>query len=340
MAEEDPRKVSTSLPPSPALDLSEVPPKRFEELVSDLLRAEGFENVQLRGAGADGGRDITASTFERDASGFREERRWFCDAKRYANGIGFEKIEPTLSKTTAHDVDYLLFAAWPSLTPPCKTELESWTRNHRPQFKIRHWEKTEIEALLLKHTDILKKYLPSAWNERLEVDAILRTSVDALRSLRTRVSVVWKNPDHRPFTDLLHLVPRRPQDRSAEAVDTIHTLSATERAFLVGLVDALEHLESLLMKSLNIAEPTAFLRGKWGGRPDVRLLLPVPLSHLLRPEMSDGVGRVLCLFEEHVEKGLAGGVLTGSSCWKPLKDRNCVAVYAFFPAEVEPGVEG
>jgi hypothetical protein len=93
------------------LDLSALSPKEFEELIYDLLHEEGFFNLEWRDGGADGGRDIVAIASQTDASGFQANSKWFCDAKLYSSGIGFDAIHPAISKATAHDVDFLLFAA-------------------------------------------------------------------------------------------------------------------------------------------------------------------------------------------------------------------------------------
>jgi|SRR6185437_7382530 len=192
------------------LDLSRLSPTEFEELVYDLLGEEGFFNLEWRDGGADGGRDIVATSSQTDASGFRADAKWFCDAKLYSSGISFDVIPSAMSKATAHDVDFLLFAAWPHLTPPCKDDLSRWEDTNKPRFKVRKWEKKDIKRLLLRHPQLLKKYVPSAWSQQLEMDSYLCDAATVFKEFQDRVSIVWKNPDARPLSDLLRISLKTP----------------------------------------------------------------------------------------------------------------------------------
>lgn len=294
---------------------------------------KGFFNLEWRDGGADGGRDIVAISSEIDASGFRANSKWFCDAKLYSNGISFDVIHPATSKATAHQVDFLLFAAWPHLTPPCKDDLTRWVETNRPRFKIRVWEKKDIERLLLRHLHLLKKYLPSAWSQQLEVDAYLREAATIFQEFQDRVSIVRKNPDARPISDLLRITMKTPGSSNVEIIDKSQNLTDTERAFIFSLSDALQHLEQLLGKALNINEPTAFIRIDWADHPDVRILVPIPHTKILRSDIMDGVKRLLATFDQNRSEGTARGVLTGASSWKPFNEKNRVAVYGIFPKD-------
>lgn len=319
------------------LDLSSVSPKSFEELIYDLLREEGFFNLEWRDGGSDGGRDIVASASETDASGFKEQVRWFSDAKLYGAGIGFDAIHPSLSRATANSPDYLLFAVWPHLTPACKDDLDRWKNLTRPHFKVRVWEKKDIERLLFKHLHILKKYLPSAWSQRLEMDVYLREAAEVLRQFHNRVSIVWKNPDARPFSDILQVTNKK--HNAAELIDYSQSLSDNERDFLLALIDAQDHLEKLLAKALNVGETTAFLRVAWDMHPEIRLLAPVPHARILRSDILDGLGRILANFEKSISEGFVRGVITGTSNWKPINNKNRIAAYAIFPKPADPDSE-
>jgi len=320
------------------LDLTVLEPKQFEELVYDLMRAEGFQNLEWRDGGADGGRDITANTEETDGSGFRETRTWFCDAKRYSEGISFDDIHSTLAKATAHPVDYLLFAVWPHLTPPCKDALDTWIEGNKPHFRIRRWEKKYIEEILFKHTDILKKYMPNAWSQSLEMDAYLREATTVFRDFQSRVSVVWKNPDARPFTDLLRFTPKGDQE-SVTAIDKSQRVTDTERTFLTALLDARSALDAVLATALNVPEPTVFMPGQWSDHPGVKLLILIPQAHLASVEFRDALGRVLGLFERAENEGAERGVLTGASSWVPFGDTDRVSVYALFTNRMSASTE-
>jgi len=136
--------------------ISNLTPKQFEEMVYDILDAERFENLTWREGGGDSGRDIEATTFERDASGYQDKFIWFCDAKLYARGVPFEKIQPALSPATATKPHYLLFAVYPHLTPQCKDLLDEWKSKNNPSFRVRLWEKKDIWKRLRRHPEVIR----------------------------------------------------------------------------------------------------------------------------------------------------------------------------------------
>ena len=93
----------------------------------------------------------------------------------------------------------------------------------------------------------------------------------------------------------------------------------------------MRHLEQLLGKALNINEPTAFIRIDWADHTNIRLLVPIPLTKILKSDVMNGVKRVLTKFDQALSEGTARGVLTRASSWKPYNEKNRVAVYGTFP---------
>jgi Restriction endonuclease len=126
----------------------------FEELVYDLLRELGFVNLSWRrgtgkqGASADQGRDIVATLMRRDPDGTEHPERWFVQCKRYERGVPPEALQAALAWSIADRPAVLAFAVSNFLSNPSKSFLEGFLTNNRPPFKIRLWERKDLEQML------------------------------------------------------------------------------------------------------------------------------------------------------------------------------------------------
>src|SRR5205823_1171452 len=126
----------------------------FEEFCFDLLSAIGATELSWRkGTGhssspADQGRDIECVFRHKDIDGHREEK-WFAESKHYKQGVPPEKLQGALSWASAERPDVLLIIASNFLSNGAKIFLESYARNNKPSFKIKIWERPDLERLVL-----------------------------------------------------------------------------------------------------------------------------------------------------------------------------------------------
>jgi restriction endonuclease Mrr len=72
--------------------IKKLEPRRFENLVFDLVQIIGLENVVWRTPGADGGRDIEGDMEVRDMSGGLVLQKWFVECKRYRASIDWPTV--------------------------------------------------------------------------------------------------------------------------------------------------------------------------------------------------------------------------------------------------------
>lgn len=275
----------------------------FESLTYDLLRAEGFQNLDWRDGGADGGRDISAVTFEKDTSGFEQQCTWYCDAKLYSRGIGFEKIQPTLARAVANSPDYLLFSVYPHLSPQCKDELRAFCENERPRFRVRLWEKKDLEQRLLENPGILREHLPDSWSETVEVGAYLAEAARALRSFRSRVPYLWHTAEGRPVMEFInvkvldHNVPYLP------SIDLSHQLSKKEKEFLHSLVSAALHMQGLMAHIFNLEDGVLALPFTcWKDHPNDCIVIPVAQRDILTDDLRYHLSGLLGYVERDYHK--------------------------------------
>lgn len=136
----------------------------FEEFIYDLVASLGFTNLNWRrgsgrgGATADQGRDIVADKLDRDPDGHERHDAWFVQCKHYKAGVPPEKIADALAWAQAERPAVLLFAISNFLSNPAKAFLETYKANQRPSFRIRIWERKDLEALVLTRLPLRQKY--------------------------------------------------------------------------------------------------------------------------------------------------------------------------------------
>ncbi len=136
----------------------------FEQFCYDLLAELKFINLNWRkGTGyaaspADHGRDIECQQTHEDIDGQVYLETWFVECKHYQQGVPPDKIQGALAWATAERPDKLLIIASNFLSNPTKDHLESYIRNNKPTFRIKYWEKPDLERLSQDKPKLLKKY--------------------------------------------------------------------------------------------------------------------------------------------------------------------------------------
>ncbi len=146
------------------MKFNEIDDGKFEELTYDLLAALGFKNISWRrgtgkgGATADQGRDLVADEFRADVDGNVLLDKWFVQCKHYKAGVPPQKIDDALAWAMAERPAVLLIVASNFLSNPAKSFLESYKNNNRPPFKIKVWERKDLERLLSSQPGLVRKY--------------------------------------------------------------------------------------------------------------------------------------------------------------------------------------
>ena len=136
----------------------------FEQFCYDLLSEMKFINLNWRkGTGlssspADHGRDIECQHTQDDVDGQVYLETWFVECKHYQQGVPPDKIQGALAWASAERPDKLLIIASNFLSNPTKDHLESYVRNNRPTFRIKYWEKPDLERLSRGKIELLRKY--------------------------------------------------------------------------------------------------------------------------------------------------------------------------------------
>lgn len=114
-------------------------------------------NVTWRTPGADGGRDIEGTIFERDFSGVQIGRKWYIECKRYTNSVDWPTIYGKIAYADSNQADVLLLCTSSLFTPTATTHVDNWNSTRKP-LSIRLWPRHELELQLQQHPDLLLKY--------------------------------------------------------------------------------------------------------------------------------------------------------------------------------------
>lgn len=137
---------------------------QFEEFCFDLLKCLDFKNINWRkGTGhssspSDQGRDIECEKLIEDIDGKLFLEKWFVECKHYKSGVPPDKIQNALSWAQSQRPNHILIIASNFLSNPCKNYIDGYVRENKPSFRIKYWEKKDLENITLGQSLLLKKY--------------------------------------------------------------------------------------------------------------------------------------------------------------------------------------
>ena len=149
--------------PMKPFSLDHLTDTEFEEFCFDLLNAMGATRMNWRkGTGydsspADQGRDIECYFARKDIDGQTPER-WFVECKHHRHGVPPEKLQGILTSAVAERPDVVLIIASNFLSNPAKNYLETYQRNNNPPFRIKRWERPDLERHTLGKPLVMRKY--------------------------------------------------------------------------------------------------------------------------------------------------------------------------------------
>ena len=163
----------------------------FEEFCFGLLRELGFVNLDWRkGTGhasspSDSGRDIVAQLPKEDVGGRQYFETWFVDCKRHKSGVPPAKVSSLLAWAEAERADVALIIASHYLSNPCKDFLKAYEKNNRPRFRIRYWERTDLQRMVEDHEKFVDEF------EERYLRANMRTKAEIWEAVGEFFDRVW-----------------------------------------------------------------------------------------------------------------------------------------------------
>jgi restriction endonuclease len=136
----------------------------FEQFCFDLLGELGFINIRWRkGSGlstspSDRGRDIVCQRECEDVDGNRYFETWFVECKHSRRGVSPDKIAGSLIWAAAERPDRLLLVASNFFSNPTHDCVADYVRNNTPSFRIKLWERPDLEKLTITKSRLRRKY--------------------------------------------------------------------------------------------------------------------------------------------------------------------------------------
>jgi hypothetical protein len=155
----------SKLPDSmPKLNFGRLSPTDFEEFTFHLLSRLGFTNLNWRKGTAhdtspsDSGRDIVCQQIREDVDRTKHVETWFVDCKHYSKGVPPGELQNLLAWAEAERPNTVLIVASGFLSNPAKNYLEAYERNRRPPFRIKCWERPQLEQLVANKRSLVLEY--------------------------------------------------------------------------------------------------------------------------------------------------------------------------------------
>jgi hypothetical protein len=148
----------------PKLDFSALSDTAFEEFTFHLLGRLGFVNVDWRkgtaheSSPADSGRDIVCQQIREDVDKTKHIETWFIDCKHYKKGVPPGHVQNLLAWAEAERPHTALLVVSGFLSNPAKDYLEKYIRNRAPPFRIKYWERPQLEKLAANKRSLLWDY--------------------------------------------------------------------------------------------------------------------------------------------------------------------------------------
>jgi len=133
-------------------------PSTFEKLCSDLLVAEGCQNVRGLGVGPDSGRDILVDIPLRSPIGHYSEI-FMVQCKFYASrSISVRELNDAYNALPMHNAQGLLFIASCSFSGAAVTKAEALDQDMNSPYRVKLWDGNEIVRRLQHHPVLVAKY--------------------------------------------------------------------------------------------------------------------------------------------------------------------------------------
>ena len=137
---------------------------QFEQFCYDLLVELNFVNVNWRkGTGlssspSDQGRDLQCQFERTDVDGGKYLETWFVECKHWKRGVPAAELDSVIAAATSQAIDVVLVIVSNFLANSAKQYLETYEYKNRPRFRIKVWEKPDLQRLTLGRTRLLREY--------------------------------------------------------------------------------------------------------------------------------------------------------------------------------------
>jgi hypothetical protein len=152
-------KLVDSISAVPEVDFSKLTERKFEELIAELFRRLGFENVVSVHGSEESGIDLKAEHKRVDLFGQEIKDSYVIQVKLYRKSRpDIRSLQQSLVYLkNLHQVYQFILVTNSQLTSAASDWLKSTEQEQK--IKVRVVDGTELKRLLLRHSDLVKRYL-------------------------------------------------------------------------------------------------------------------------------------------------------------------------------------
>lgn len=203
----------------PNMELIDISPTQFENLIFDIMIAKGMCNVAWRTPGADGGRDIEGIVFSADFSLSETSAKWYVECKRYTGSVDWPTIYNKISYADVQNADVLLMCTSSKFTPAAISNVEKWNADKKRPL-LRLWPGHQISLILEQNPDIAMKYGLLTLPE-IPTGSVLQLTLALSKAVGTHFSkIIFLDERPTPMLEAAHyiaqLLQKRMEDVSSE----------------------------------------------------------------------------------------------------------------------------
>jgi hypothetical protein len=204
----------------PGPNFEELDPTDFEEFSFELLSGlEHVVNVDWRkgtpkpASPADRGRDIVAEVERVDIDGSKHAETWFVDCKHYDKGVPPEALQGLIAWAQAERPHVALVIASGFLSNPAKDWIGDYVRNNRPPFRIKHWERPQLDRLTRGNPELLERFRLGGMRTQSEIIEAEQEFFDRVWHERHLVGVDRHESSESRMTDEINAMALKAAER-------------------------------------------------------------------------------------------------------------------------------
>lgn len=153
------------------LDLNQLTPRDFENLIDDLYSDEGWEVEFHAGEGPDGGRDLVISRYIENSDGNKVLERFVVQCKRYSTTVNRSQVQDISDTITRYGAYGYVLAVTSDISEPLMQKLRDLTERGKICVSLRPFQ---IYDLIAKHEARFQKYFPDDYSKYIEAKRIIR----------------------------------------------------------------------------------------------------------------------------------------------------------------------
>ncbi len=137
---------------------SQLTDRDFQYLSRQILQRTGFQSVEVRAKGPDGGRDIECLKIKKLENGEVITEHCWVSCKKQKDQISWPQISQDVTRAANDKIELFMIMSNNDTSNPCKDEIKKWNSQNR--CRVIDWCGTKFIESLQLAPDVLKTWFP------------------------------------------------------------------------------------------------------------------------------------------------------------------------------------